>query len=261
MTLEHRYCGLFGHKATGGSVPNTGTFPHIPSDSLISRYCQIGPTVRFIEDLYPFMNILYGPDGVDKQVRDKSEIRLSSPRDFHPQKHVVVFDLHEPFQSCLKGCSRYHPEMKRAHNEIVKNMLRHFENSDHVVLSVRKDLPELEEAFDIWSSMLDASRSQTFLETISSQGDHVLTTCEALIELLKCILRCNRTCRDGTYDHTLPAVGTCIFFFYHSEAQSSTLTYYRSRNSRTYSSSCSLQSTEACEMWRASSQAIEQHVG
>ena len=73
-------------------MPNTGTFPHIPSDSLISRYCQIGPTVRFIEDLYPFMNILYGPDGVDKQVRDKSEIRLSSPCDFHPQKNVVVFD-------------------------------------------------------------------------------------------------------------------------------------------------------------------------
>ena len=58
--------------------------------------------------------------------------------------------------------------------------------------------------------MLDASRSQTFLETISSQGDHILTTCEALIELLKCLLRCNRTCRNGTYDHTLPAVGLRI---------------------------------------------------
>ena len=81
-------------------MPNTGTFPHIPPDSLISRYCQIGPTVRFVEDLYPFMNILYGPDGVDQQVRDKSEIRLSRPLNF--SKNVVVFDLHEPFQSCLQ---------------------------------------------------------------------------------------------------------------------------------------------------------------
>lgn len=53
------YCGLYGHKATGGSVPNTRNFPHIPSNSLISRYCQIGPTVREPEDLLPFMSILY----------------------------------------------------------------------------------------------------------------------------------------------------------------------------------------------------------
>lgn len=203
------YTGLYGHKASGGSVPNTGTFPHC--SGLISRYCQIGPTVRDPQDLYPLMNILYGPDHLDNQTRCKREIQLHPPQSYSLEsKNIVVYDLNECFQSCLKGCSRYHPEMKRAHKNIVKNLLRSFKNSKHVVLSVKNDLPELSEAFDIWASMLDDARSQTFLETISSKGDHVLTTCEALTELLKCVLRCNRTCRNGTYDHTLPAVGLGI---------------------------------------------------
>jgi len=180
------------------------------------------------------------------QVREKSKIRLRSP--LTNLDKIVVYDLHEPFQSCLQGCSRYHPEMKQAHKKFVKNLLNQFPGSDHVVLSVSKDLPELSEAFDIWAryfcfyvgelyliyffldhfislsflyththnnnnnnnSTLDASRSQTFLETISSQGDRVLTTCQAVTQLFQCILRCNRTCKNARYDHTLPALGLGI---------------------------------------------------
>ena len=86
---------------------------------------------------------------MDTQVREKSKIRLRSP--LTNLDKIVVYDLHEPFQSCLQGCSRYHPEMKQAHKKFVKNLLNQFPGSDHVVLSVSKDLPELSEAFDIWA--------------------------------------------------------------------------------------------------------------
>lgn len=152
------------------------------------------------------MHILAGPDGIDQLVREKSEIRFIPPPQFKTSQ-VVVFDLREPFQSFLQGCSRYHPEMEAAHDEIVRIILSEFKGSKHVVLSVKEDLPELAEAFDIWASTLDVSRPQSFLKTISSCGDEVLSSCEALTQSVSCLLRCNRTCRDAKYDHTLPALG------------------------------------------------------
>eukprot|EP00122_Pirum_gemmata_P013390 Pgem_evm1s12471 len=42
--------GIFGHKPTGGALPNTGTDPK-PS-GLIYRFCQFGPTTRHAKVIY-----------------------------------------------------------------------------------------------------------------------------------------------------------------------------------------------------------------
>lgn len=48
------YCGLFGGKPTEGTIPISGTLPHVPPGSLVSIYCQLGrPTTRHACDLYP----------------------------------------------------------------------------------------------------------------------------------------------------------------------------------------------------------------
>lgn len=36
--------GIFGHKPTGGAVPNSRTYP--PCEGNVQRYCQLGPMVR-----------------------------------------------------------------------------------------------------------------------------------------------------------------------------------------------------------------------
>lgn len=55
--------GVFGHKPTGGLVPNTGQYPVAENEAL--RYLATGPLARRAEDLFPLLRILAGPDGVD----------------------------------------------------------------------------------------------------------------------------------------------------------------------------------------------------
>ncbi len=57
--------GVFGHKATGGLVPNTGQFPLAHGPSL--RMLSTGPLCRRAEDLEPLLRILAGPDGEDSE--------------------------------------------------------------------------------------------------------------------------------------------------------------------------------------------------
>src|SRR5207237_4871758 len=55
--------GVFGHKPTGGLVPNSGQFPMAHGPAL--RYLTTGPIARHAEDLMPLLRILAGPDGDD----------------------------------------------------------------------------------------------------------------------------------------------------------------------------------------------------
>jgi len=67
--------GVFGHKSTGGLVPNTGQYPlaHGPS----ARYCVTGPITRRAEDLYPTLALMAGPDGKCPGARD--DLRVIDP--------------------------------------------------------------------------------------------------------------------------------------------------------------------------------------
>lgn len=55
--------GVFGHKPTGGVVPNRGQFPLAENRAL--RLLCSGPLARRAEDLWPLMQILAGADGDD----------------------------------------------------------------------------------------------------------------------------------------------------------------------------------------------------
>jgi fatty acid amide hydrolase 2 len=48
------YNGLFGHKPTGGVISNLNTFPAV-GDKGVNRFCQLGPTCRHSEDLWPLL--------------------------------------------------------------------------------------------------------------------------------------------------------------------------------------------------------------
>ena len=52
--------GIFGHKPTGGLVPNTGQYP-----SVAGRILTTGPLARRAADLMPLLRIMAGPDDQD----------------------------------------------------------------------------------------------------------------------------------------------------------------------------------------------------
>jgi fatty acid amide hydrolase 2 len=63
IRMPASFCGVFGHKPTGGLVPTTG---HIPSPSpSLARFTCVGPIARSARDLLPTLRVLAGPDGTD----------------------------------------------------------------------------------------------------------------------------------------------------------------------------------------------------
>lgn len=69
------FCGVFGHKPSGGLVPHTGSYPVPHGES--KRLLGFGPLARRSEDLMPLLRILSGPDGADPLVT--GEPRLGDP--------------------------------------------------------------------------------------------------------------------------------------------------------------------------------------
>jgi fatty acid amide hydrolase 2 len=69
IRIPAMYCGVFAHKPTAGTVPNTGSFP--PSVADAGRLLQSGPVTRRAEDLMPLLRIIAGPDGTDPHVQER----------------------------------------------------------------------------------------------------------------------------------------------------------------------------------------------
>lgn len=72
IRMPAAFCGIFGHKPTNRVVPLTGHFPYTRDDmaSLIGPrypYTTIGPLSRKGRDLYPLLNLMIGPDGIDRE--------------------------------------------------------------------------------------------------------------------------------------------------------------------------------------------------
>ena len=91
------YCGTAGIKPTSGRVPRTG---HIIGFDVGYRepLTQLGPIARFVDDLFPLLRTIAGPDGDDPGVvamplLDPREVDVSCLRiAFHSDNGVVSAD-------------------------------------------------------------------------------------------------------------------------------------------------------------------------
>jgi fatty acid amide hydrolase 2 len=114
--------GVFGHKGSGGLIPNTGQFP-APKNPI--RYLSTGPLCRKAEDLLPLVEILKGKDGIDESVDDTDldkhlEINLKSLKVYNLADisfNTVDKDLKESQENVLNffkknGATIYHKKIK-----------------------------------------------------------------------------------------------------------------------------------------------------
>ncbi len=169
------FCGVFGHKSTGGVVPGTGMHPL--SENAALRYLTTGPIARRASDLMPLMRLLAGPDGRDAGVR---EVELGDP------EAVSVAEL-EVFVVEDDGRRPVHPEMARA-LERAGSALR---DRGAKVSALR--VPEFRDSFELWSGMLSAATDTPF-RVILGEGEPAPVG----RELLRWAL--------GRSVHTLPAL-------------------------------------------------------
>ncbi len=167
--------GVFGHKPTSGLVPGTGQHPIAENDAL--RYLCTGPLARHAEDLFPLLRILAGPDGEDsaceaQPLGDPATVRFADVR---------VYDL------AGDGVHKVAPDLAAAQRAAGDALRAAGATLEPLGLS------GFANAFDIWSSSLDAAGGQSFSSHLG-EG----TPINGPLQLLRWALRSS--------PHTLPAI-------------------------------------------------------
>jgi fatty acid amide hydrolase 2 len=169
------FCGVFGHKSTGGLVPGTGMHPI--SENAALRYLATGPIARRATDLMPLLRLLAGPDGRDHGVR---ELELHDPQtvDLAQLEVSVVED---------DGRNTVDIEMLDALDRAADSLARRGARIR------RRKIPEFARAFDYWSAAM-AEAADTSFRVLLGDGEPIPVG----RELLRWVLRRS--------EHTLPAL-------------------------------------------------------
>ena len=145
--------GVFGHKATGGIVPSTGSHP--PAHNDVQRFVVCGPIVRRAEDLMPVLRIMAGPDGVEERCVS-SDLGDPSAVDI---RALTVFSVEKgpgSVQRVLLDAQRRAADALAARGAKIE----------------RRTIPALSRSFEIWSAMMDEGRGDqsSFRELMAAGG-------------------------------------------------------------------------------------------
>ena len=142
--------GVFGHKPTGTLIPNSGQFP--TTEGIALRYLTTGPLTRRAGDLWPLVQLLAGPDGLDTAC---SHAPLGDPRavSLKGMKVLSVETNHirKPSADLVDAQRRAARalEARGAHVEVV-------------------EIPEFRHSIDYWSAMLGSSEGPGFAEMLGT---------------------------------------------------------------------------------------------
>lgn len=168
--------GVFGHKATGGRIPNTGQFPQSQGDA--GRYLCTGPIARHAVDLPLLVRLLQGPDGLDATCR-AMPLGDTHGVDISQLRVLVVED---------DGRIPVSRELRRAQDAAAN----HLANVGARVERAR--FPTLRNALEIWSSMLQGGADKTYTELLGA-GSNV----KPGLEFIKALSRRSK--------YTIPSIG------------------------------------------------------
>ncbi|MEZ4459145.1 MAG: amidase [bacterium] len=174
IRLPAFFNGVFGHKPTGGLVPSTGQWPTAENEAL--RFLCTGPLTRRAEDLFPLLNVLRGPDGIDPVTVD---MELGDPNAVDIKGMNVVY--------VPNNGTYVTRELRNSHAAAAKAL----QNMGANVRQMR--IEKFSKSFEIWSHMLGSANDTPFRTLIGHDQAVPLRT-----ELLRWMA--------GRSNHTLPAL-------------------------------------------------------
>lgn len=136
--------GVFGHKPTGGLIPNAGQFPVPGPDAM--RMLTSGPIARRAEDLWPLVRLLAGttsasPEVMPIELGDPSAVSIEGLR---------VLDVES------NGVSRVDASLVQAQRRFAEHLASRGARVERVTI------PALKKSVLIWSAMLAAGGSEDF---------------------------------------------------------------------------------------------------
>lgn len=171
--------GIFGHKASSGLIPNSGQFPTNVGEGL--NYLATGPMTRRAEDLWPLIEIMRGPDGIDTSTEERPH---RHPRDVNIQDlrilSVETNHIRTPSRDLVTAQRRALATLEESGASAANTEIREF----------RKSL-------DYWSVMLGSAPGPSFSELLGIRGLPSLGR-----EFTRWALRRS--------DHTLPALALAL---------------------------------------------------
>jgi fatty acid amide hydrolase 2 len=201
--IPGHFCGIFGHKPTGGTVPNTGTLP--TAKGMVRRYCQLGPTTRHAEDLMPFLRCMAGPDDFDSHCRPDV---VSGWDKLDGLQGIRVVSIMEVCGGSML-VSRRHSELCSAHERVttfleaeLKCKVIRYDTDPKYAVEYKELRGLLADSFQIWSAMMSAGGNEAFRRILVNPNTTEPTNKPALAlvwELVLVLL--------GQGRFTLPAVG------------------------------------------------------
>jgi fatty acid amide hydrolase 2 len=150
IRMPAAFCGIAGHKPSGGLVPTTGHFPEPPVKRLACL--TVGPMARHASDLPTLLRLIAGPDGVDPQCRPLS---LGDP-DEVDWSTVQVMVLED------NGRSPVRPEVRAGVHRAALAL------RERGATLTTFDLPDLSRAFDAWVALL--SEGPASLDELVTEG-------------------------------------------------------------------------------------------
>lgn len=175
IRLPAFFNGIFGHKPTGGLVPNAGQWPIAHGPAL--RYLCSGPLARRAEDLWPLMCELAGPHDESPEC---VPCELGSPDDVSLEGLRVL-------HVASNGLNRVHRELAEAQDRAA----RHLESRGARI--ERLEIPALRSSVLVWSAMMSAAGGDEFATMLFGGARR-----RVLPELFRLAL--------GRSPHTLPAL-------------------------------------------------------
>lgn len=164
IRIPAAFCGVAGHKPTGGLVPNTGHFP--PSSPRAGRYLCTGPIARTVADLRLAMQVIAGPDGLD----------AACTRTWAPPAASVDLRGVRVIPLPSNGWTTVRSVMRDAVEEAAVAL------AERGAEVVRVDLPRFRKAFGIWSAMLSEASDERY-DVILGDGTPISPVRELLAML------------------------------------------------------------------------------
>ncbi len=168
--------GVFGHKPSGGLIPNAGQWP-LPGEAGM-RFITTGPLARRAEDLWPLVRILAGPTPLSSEVLP---IPLGDPATVAMQGLRVL-------HVTTNGVSTVHPSLIRAQDRAASAL----EAAGARVERVK--IPGLAKSVLYWAALLSEAGGDDFGQMLAGGRGRVRVG----LELMKLAV--------GRSAHTLPAL-------------------------------------------------------
>lgn len=82
IRLPSLFCGVFGHKPTGGLISVKGHYPYSTKEEDFPYYLQMGPITRFAKDLPLLLQVMAGENA--------KKLKLTEEIDFQKLKVRVL---------------------------------------------------------------------------------------------------------------------------------------------------------------------------